>query len=526
MSKLSYLLVLLSLVTSNIYTVDSYTLTASVLNQLGYNTQSMSIFITDNSIDSIDSNALNGFDKLTSFNINSEGVTSLDLEIFKGAVNINLIWLQLKSLNKLTNSRNVKLPSLRSLYLSTNLTSLNKALFNAFPSLTFFSTGYFGYFSTLKTIDVHAFESLSNLTSLDLRYNLITAFEYLQIPKNLEAISLSWNSMNYFALSRTMGVLKSLDISNNRFRSFKSMDFTFLANLTYLDLSDNPHAYPNEISGHLKPLVNLNNVNLANLSISSIDSNFFKFNTKIMHVFLSRNKISRVENGSFIGLTDLITIALDSNNLTKIESGAFQFSSINYAYLHRVDLRNNQISQIDELSFIASGMQLQLSYNRLTKLSKAFRGMFALIDLSYNQITEIDNLTFAGVNQIDTLDLSSNKIEKIAPDTFNTATLITVYLSNNNLTELDNMTFAGQRYLKTIYLSNNKLSTIETGSFANFFSLQYVYLDGNQLTQLDSSIFTGSNNLQGIYLTGNPNLSTANIQNLCPPAATYCQVYY
>jgi Leucine-rich repeat (LRR) protein len=159
-------------------------------------------------------------------------------------------------------------------------------MLNAFPALRIVNHGGGGSLHTLKTVDVHTFESLPNLTKIDLTINYITSFEYLQIPKNLKELDLSWNKMNYFALSRTMGVLETLNIGANRFRSFKSMDFTFLANLTNLDLSYNPHAYPHEIPGHMKPLVKLRSVDLKSLNISLFDSNFFKNNTKLREINL------------------------------------------------------------------------------------------------------------------------------------------------------------------------------------------------------------------------------------------------
>jgi hypothetical protein len=61
MSRFSYLLIFLSLITSNIYIVDSYTLTESVLIQKGYNNQSTSIDLQDHNIDNIDLNAFNAF---------------------------------------------------------------------------------------------------------------------------------------------------------------------------------------------------------------------------------------------------------------------------------------------------------------------------------------------------------------------------------------------------------------------------------------------------------------------------------
>ena len=494
MDKLSSLMVLVSLVTSNIYIADSYTLTPSVLNQLGYNTQSTSIDINDDNIDKMVANSLSGY-----------------------------------------------------------------------GNLRYFSIG-----SGIKTIDVHSFELLSNLSTLDLRKNLITGFEYLQIPKQLNVLILRQNNMNYFGLSRTMGVLKTLDISKNRFRSFKSMDFTFLANLTSLYLNDNPHAYPNEIPGHMKPLVNLITVHLENLSISSIDSNFFKTNTKLKYVYLSKNNISRLDNRSFTWLNDIQTLYLNDNNLAKIASGTFQISnSPNLAY---VDLSNNQISQIENSSFYGNDqMSVELSNNQLTKIPpRIFEGQFQYIDLNYNQITEIDSLSFNGVSRVRNLYLMNNKIEKIKTGSFNfnitalylTGNLLTqlgngsfigqisaLYLLNNrieniengafnygnitainlegnSLIKISNMTFAGMNQLKHLVLNSNRLSTIEPGSFANLPTLNNIFLENNQLTQLDSSMFSGSNNLQGIYLKGNPNLSTANLQSLCPPAAINCHVYY
>ena len=177
MDKLSSLLVLLSLVTINVYVVDSYTLTASVLSQMGFNNQSTSVYINDNNIDSIDPNALKGYGNLLYFTLISTNLLTMDIEILKDAVNLHSLNLFTSSLNKFTNSRNIIFNNIFDIYLSTNLTSLNKPIMNAFASLIRLTAS-----SNLKTIDVHTFESLSNLEFLNLGDNLITSFEYLQIP--------------------------------------------------------------------------------------------------------------------------------------------------------------------------------------------------------------------------------------------------------------------------------------------------------------------------------------------------------
>ena len=525
MGKLSSLLLLLSLVTTNIY-VESFTITASVLTQMGYNNQSTYVDIRTynnhiDSIDSIDPNALNGYDKLIRLSIHSDQLTTIDIEIFKGAVNLEELFIVCRSLNKFTNSKNIKLPRVTTLYFQNNLTSFNKPMFSAFPALISFITSELGRGGT-KTVDVHTFESLSNLISLNLGNNLLTGFEYLQIPKNLKALHLDSNYINYFALSRTMGVLDYLDISRNRFRPFKSMDFTFLANLTTLKLGHNPHAYPHEIPGHLKPLVKLSSIDIDNLNISSIDSNYFKYNTNLWSINLRYNNISSLDNRTFYGLNRLRGIDLAYNSLTKISSGTF----IN-PYLS-VYITDNLISEIEPASFRGNPEAIvNLNNNKLTKiLPGTFYNMFVSLSLSNNQITEIENTTFEGVSSIRYLDLSGNKIEKIAPGSFNDIALNELDLSGNYLTEIKNTMLAGQNQLGKIKLTYNKLSTIESGAFANLPNLRFVFLDYNQLTQLDSSMFAGSNNLETIYVGGNQNLSTANLQSLCPSAATNCQVLY
>ena len=397
MNKLSYLLALLGLVTSNIYVVDCYLnyLNASVINQLGYSNYSYSMRIEIAYLEYIDPNTFNGFIHLHELTLSSDYLTTLDLELFKGTVNLEVLRLSLYRMNKFTNTKNIKLPHLTELTITfNNLTSLNKAIFNAFPALKIFNYGT-NFGCRLNTVDVHTFESLSNLTKLELNYNLITSFEYLQIPKNLKELRLSSNKMNYFALSRTMGVLDILDISFNQFRSFKSMDFTFLANLTQLYLFFNPHAYPNEISGHLKPLVKLRIVHLSTLNINLVDLNFFKTNTKLQEINLSQNKISSLDKQMFAHLNELRIIWLRSNNLTKISSGTFY----NNPLIQNVDLTYNRISQIDNSSFYGNGLTTVVLYgNQLTKISPmTFNGKFLEIDLSYNQITEIENSTFNGI---------------------------------------------------------------------------------------------------------------------------------
>lgn len=94
------------------------------------------------------------------------------------------------------------------------------------------------------------------------------------------------------------------------------MDFTFLSNLTFLDLSNNPIKYPNELASQLSPLVKLNTIALTNLSIKSIDSNFFIHNTKLETIYLNDNNISTLSFNSLNSLRNLKTLDLSNNQIT------------------------------------------------------------------------------------------------------------------------------------------------------------------------------------------------------------------
>ena len=589
------LLVLLSLITSSSYGVFGITIDASLLTQLGYSNQSSNVYIDGYNINSIDPNAFNGYTNLTSLSIKYTSIVNLDLEVFKELVNLNTLDMSYnRQLTQFTNSKKIKLSLLDFFSLSDcPLVNLDSNVINAMPNLTYISfyqlnpikpnqlsplkklksliteiknqttltkshfTGLNSLnelsftLSSIKTIEVHTLLALPNATYVRLSYNELRSFEYLQIPPNVEVFDLQRNKMNYFRLSRTMSVIQNLNLRGNQFRSFKSMDFTFLTNLIYLDLSNNPHAYPNEISSHMKHLINLNYIGLDNLSISSIDSNFFKYNTKLQNIYLSNNnisvlpfntfsnlksldiielsynQISSLDNRTFVGLNNLISLGLHKNRLTKIARGTFyNLSSLTYLLL-----QDNLITEIESSAFTGcyNLRTLYIYRNRLTKLSpRTFYNLtLNLLIMNYNQITELDNLTFDEIKSVQILSLSSNNISTIGSGTFNSLNITEqLDLSQNRLTKIDNETFAGLNQLSSIYLNYNKLSTIESGAFNNLANLKNIYLEYNNITELDDSTFFGCDNLQSIYLVGNPIASTSNLQRFCPTTAVSCQVYF
>ena len=566
------LLVFISLIASHANGVFAVTLDESLLNQRGYNNQSSYIYISIYNIDDIDPNAFKGYTSVTTMRLESSQLTKVDLSLFKDMVNLDSLSLSYNiKLTQLTNAKKIMFPSMTSLQLSgCPLINLDSNVTNALPKLQYFyfnlasqlkfnqlsqckklqtleietknqtslTKEHFNGLSSLislsfinsniKTIEVHTFNKLPNLYFIDLRINELRSFEYLQIPPNVNALDLSGNKMNYFKLSRTMGVIQRLFINQNLFRSFKSMDFTFLTNLTHLELSNNPHAYPNEIAGHLKPLVNLSYIGLRNLSILSINSNFFKQSSKFQYIDLSYNKISSLsfntfnhlkglvwlylsynqisvlDNRTFVGLENLFYLSLESNKFTRL----FPRTFYNLSKLYSLFISDNLISEIDKSAFTGcyNLKNIDLANNKLSKISPGTFANLTLtgLNLNSNKLTELDNSMFAGVNSIDAITLSNNNISRIDPKTFNSFKIAKVlYLSYNQLTKIENGTFSGQNQLTLIDLRYNKINTIESGAFNGLNYLEYFYLSNNSLIELNKSTFAGVNSISDLYLNDN-----------------------
>lgn len=83
-----YLLVLVNLLASNVYTVAATTLDASLLTQLGYNNQSRIIYINRQYITDFDPNAFKGYTKLTNLYLQENALLQIDLAVLKDSVNL------------------------------------------------------------------------------------------------------------------------------------------------------------------------------------------------------------------------------------------------------------------------------------------------------------------------------------------------------------------------------------------------------------------------------------------------------
>lgn len=140
--------------------------------------------------------------------------------------------------------------------------------------------------------------------------------------------------------------------------------------------------------------------------------------------------------------------------------------------------------------------KLKLQDNNI-KVVKA--GVFT----SQSNETSINADGLVPLHKLRELDLSSNKISEIEPNSFNGLnTLEKLSLENNELGEIRRESFAGLPSLIRLNLRNNEIKTIEEGAL-DFPALTYVDLSENSLTRLSDTMFDNLPKLQHISLDRN-----------------------
>jgi Leucine-rich repeat (LRR) protein len=154
--------------------------------------------------------------------------------------------------------------------------------------------------------------------------------------------------------------------------------------------------------------------------------------------------------------------------------------------------------------------------NTKTRLS-SFRKFFTLrpneilklteLNLRDNNVTELNEvfLMRAKLSNLVKLDLSNNLISSIELNTFKyLQQLETLDLSNNKLVYLSNAVFSGLKNLKNLILKSNLISNLIAAQFNSLPMLQFLDLSSNKITNLEGSNFIYLNNLNKLQIEFNP----------------------
>ena len=294
-----------------------------------------------------------------------------------------------------------------------------------------------------------------------------------------------------------------LHITNNKIERIQAFTFSFLTNLTRLELNNNDlvELEINSFDG----LKNLNNLTLHSNKIKYIKNGVFKSLLALKELWLHRNEIISIENNSFSDLVNLQILYLHSNKLDTVKKEMFG----NMSSLKELWLQNNQIKYIDMYSFsYLHGLQvLNLYTNRIKQIENGTFGVLKnLIKLALfeNEIETIELDSFGELVNLKELSLNTNKLKSVKKGLLNNMTSIqTLYLHKMELNYLDKHTFGDLNALTCLNLDENLIDTIKSDIFVNLDKLQSLHLAWNYLNLIEKSSFKNLKSLNYLNMSHN-----------------------
>lgn len=342
---------------------------------------------------------------------------------------------------------------------------------------------------TERINSVKGIEKLTNLNSLNLKYNNITDFDISNNTK-LTKIFIEGNKINkldtsynknlgtIYAMNNNISdinisnnnALASLVLTNNKITNINLAGSPYLSyidlgnnNLSSIDLTNNTNLSMIYINNNKLDSIDVSrNIYLDTLQISSNNINYIDIsnNTKLRYLYLGNNKLSNIKFGknkqlNLLYLNDNDLVNLDISNLNSINS--FEISGNNKLINLNTDNNLIKILKLDDLDSLE-----KLNANMFSLESISIMGNN---NLSYITLgTNIKNINIEN-SKLDNIDLSKNTL--LDSLIINNSELSSIDLSNNiNLTKLS--------------LENNKLSSID---LTNNNKLTYINLKDNNFSK-------------------------------------------
>jgi len=183
-----------------------------------------------------------------------------------------------------------------------------------------------------------------------------------------------------------------------------------------------------------------------------------------------------------------------------------------YSRLENLNLDHNRIVEIRAHCFRLSRnmAELRIRDNQLGTLERAdLEGLMSLVvlDMSQNNIDNISERAFWHQENLQTVNLTSNRLPSLHRRTFDGSvrrTLRNLYLAHNLLTKVPREALAGLEDLSILDLSHNMINKVDSGEFSQIGSgLRELRMAGCHLYEVGPFAFQGISYLQLLDLSNN-----------------------
>merc|ERR1719410_2884054 len=466
-------------------------------------TRLVRLILSKNKLTKLDSGSLSGVSSLVELELSNNFLTKVPMAALASLKNLK--FLNLGS-NKIKSVADVDLESLGSLeYLDLSRNLIQEIMPGTFMGMSNLKGLDFSV-NVVRKVEDDAFEGLRALEYLDLSDNKVLSLPAVALSRlpNLKRLKIDYNRIGAlsYEILRSVKGLEELSLAYNIIREIPRGTFKDLKDLKILNLYGNQIAQVNmetflgveksleymdlgfniidDISKILYPKLRF--LNLEKNVIKNI-SNVFNLLTNLQVLNLAENQVESLEPGVFRSMTNLLHVNLYKNKIGQLQPGVFE-----NAYLTKVNMSGNLLTDIDTQSFY----DLEI---------------LEVVDLSDNQISTISNGAFDRIPHLKTLHLQKNKLTSYKGDIYsgisNDTELEYLDLSDNEMAYLYPESFQFHPKLKWVSFAMNRFSFFPTQFIKNLQHLEYLNLEKNQIKSLDDNDFANMSNLRRLKLANN-----------------------
>ena len=211
---------------------------------------------------------------------------------------------------------------------------------------------------------------------------------------------------------------------------------------------------------------------------------------------LTHNNLRRLPPGLLCRLVNLKTVNVSHNSIEDlVHLGLSNFSLKNNTKSFSSSSENCDLSPELENILVSNNGLKTATPGALSALGEKIRTLV----LSKNHISVLVEDTFLGLDNLEHLDLSYNKLAALPPGLFkHTPKLKSIQLSNNTLGTISLDVFAGLDKLQILNLSGNSLDEnwIRPGSFNGLHSLVVLDLSSNHISRIEAGLLSDASALQ------------------------------
>ena len=425
--------------------------------------------------------------------LNENSLQFLPKNIFSKMIGLEEIYIYKNRLENICDSSSSIFDNMKHLKF-LDIHSNYLTIFNIFTEMPILDSLLLSYNQISK---INGLDQCSNLTNLDLNNNKITEFppDILKLKK-LSTLNLQNNDLN--SIPNTLGLMNNLvrlNIEGNplkrlvgKMRNCSTVELKnyLKSRITEQDLENTPMSKEDlyDINDENNNLNNQIMHNIYNNGLVMKEMNLKEIPVEEMQNCIQKNSLNKIDFSvnQIIDINNLTYVlnrieSITELNLSKNLIETFPLIILSLPNLSILNISKNKISRFPYDEFTSTNLSqikcnltiLDISFNFLTKFPDVI-GLFqniSEINLANNNIISIDNILNMKLFELDILNLSDNKLEKLPNKLYKVIPKLKSLLCSNNdlrdvpsdvclLKNLNNVNFYGNqiRRLRTDALTS------------------------------------------------------------------------